>query len=377
MLVFSQRRLQQPAWHATQYEWENLLTELDDVDLLAPPPPAHEELSRLSRRALNGTLRRVGGKRRSPPWRVPNMQHTRVAADHDLFFAVFHNGYQLSYLHRLRGWRQRCRRAACVLVEMWSPDVEMDSDYLRLLAEFDVVYLFNPTIAPRLRELGVRNLRFLPTATDALLFSPVPNPPTRVIDVYNYGRASDVTHRALLDLVERSGLTYVYDTMTGGAVRDAAEHRALLANMMKRSRFFLTYRINDSPDRVARTGGDEALSTRYFEGAAGGAVMLGSRPSAPEFDECFDWPDVVIPMPSESPDVAEVLASLAADPDRVSAVRAENVRNSLLRHDWSHRWRTVLGDVGLPVTDEMDKRQGLLDETAALAGGEMSAEPGR
>jgi hypothetical protein len=373
VLVLSQRRLHRPIWQAMQYEFEDALTWLDDVDLLAPLPVGPPALSSASRRLVNGPLRRVGGPRRSPPWYAPSARTTRVTADHDLFFAVFHYAYQVSYLERLHDWRRRCRRSAAVLIEAWSSDAQDNLDYLRMLGQFDVVYLFNPAIAPLLRSLGVRDVRFLPMAVDTAAFAPVPLLPDRVLDVYSFGRSSEVTHRALLRLVQRQGLTYLYDTLEGGHPRDVRDHRALLANMVKRAQFFLTYRINDSPDRRARTGGDEGLTTRYFEGAAGGAVLLGSRTPSPEFDACFDWEDAVVPVPYASDDIGERLAELLAGPDRIARARAANVRNSLLRHDWLHRWETVLADAGLPATEGMGRRREALEGLAAGATPEVFA----
>lgn len=367
VLVFSQRSLHTPVWHSAQYELEDLLATFDDVDLVAPPSHPHAALSRASRHVVNGALRRVGGTRRSPPWDIASMQRTRVEADHDLFFAVFHHSFQISYLNRLEDWRKRCRTAACVLVEAWSPSFAEDEDYLRLLAEFDVVYVFNPRTIPLLTALGVPDVRPLPLAVDAAAFSPLPLLPARVLDCYSYGRSSQMTHAALLQAVERDGLTYVYDTLRGGVLADSRQHRSLVANLMKRAQFFLAYRINDSAERRARTGGDEALSTRYFEGAAGGAVMIGSSPEAPEFAECFDWPDAVLPVPYDSTDIADVLADLRRQPDRLARIRADNVRNSLLRHDWVHRWASVLADVGLPATAEMESRRSALQALSADA----------
>ena len=364
MLVLSQRRLHRPTWQAMQYEFEDALTWLDDVDLLAPLPVGPPALSSASRRLVNGPLRRMGGPRRSPPWYAPSARATRVSADHDLFFAVFHYAYQVSYLERLHDWRRRCRRAAAVLIEAWSPDSLDNLDYLRMLGQFDVVYIFNPTIAPLLHSLGVKDVRFLPMAVDTAAFAPLPLLPDRILDVYSYGRSSGSTHRALLRLVEEQGLTYLYDTLEGGQPRDVRDHRALLANMMKRAKFFFAYRINDSPERRTRTGGDEALSTRYFEGAAGGAVMLGSRTRSAEFDLCFDWEDAVVPVPYAAEDIGDRLADLLADPDRLARARAANVRNSLLRHDWVHRWETVLEDAGLSTTGAMARRRERLETLA-------------
>lgn len=364
VLVLSQRNLHRPLFHALQYQFEDLLTSLDDVQLVAPLAHPHPDVSSLGRRVLNGTLRRARWPRHSPPGNRPSMQPMRVTTEHDLFFAVIHDAYQLSYLNRLDGWRERSRRAVCLLMEVWTPGVARDADYYAMLRQFDAVYAFTPAAAPRLVQLGAPPPQFLTAGIDALQSRPGPRAPKRVVDVYAYGRTSPVVHRQLLDLVDDVGLTYLYDTTADASVPDHAAHRALLANVMKRSRFLLAHRINDSPERRERTGGEESLSTRYFEASAGGAVILGSRPRTPAFDECFDWPDAVIDLPYDGTGVAEVLHELAAQPERLALARAAGVQAGLRRHDWAYQWERVLADSGLQPAPGLTRRYEQLAEAA-------------
>lgn len=289
-----------------------------------------------------------------------------------MFFAVFHYASQLPYLRRLTGWRKRSRRTACMIVEMWKVDLVRYSSFLDELVEFDVVYLLNPLLVPKLRERGI-DARFLPTGVDALAFSPLPHVPERSIDVYSYGRRSEVTHRALLELAAREGATYLYDTTSKGDVLDNREHRALLANLLKRSEFFIAYALNDSADRDQDV--EQNFSTRYFEGAAGGTILLGSRPRFPEFDECFDWDDAVMSIPYECHGIGDLLAYLRGQPERLARARHENVRNSLLRHDWSERWRRVLADAGLGLPTAWHRRRGELERQAEALSPELLAGP--
>lgn len=356
VLVLSQRNLHAPIHHALPYELEDLLATFEDVDLLAPGPAPHRQLGRLGRQALNGGLRRAGAPRRSPPWNRPSMAPTPVTADHDLFFAMFTDSYQLAYLHRIPGWRERSRRAVCLLFEVWSDGVSVDRDYLSLLSAFDEVHVITPAAAPALVALGSPAPRFHPGGVDAERFCPLPRSPERTIDLYSFGRRSEDVHRQLLAVAEQRQLTYLYDTLSGAQVPDHRGHRALLAHIVQRTQYLLTHRINDDPERLARTGGEESVSTRYFEGAAGGAVMLGSRARSAEFDACFDWPDAVVDLPWGGGDAAGLLDELAQQPERLARIRADGVRNSLRRFDWVHGWRSVLESVDLTVDRRADER---------------------
>lgn len=366
VLVLSQRRLH-TAKHLTMlYEFEDAVCSFDDALVMAPGRVPHADAGSLTRRVLHSGLARVGGPRRSPPWNKPSMRPTSVVGQHDLFFAIFSDAFELSYLRRVKGWRERCRRAVCFLTEVWSPKLQQNADYYDVLREFDAVYLFTPQAGLTLASLGGPQPSFLPVGVDAELFSPVPSAPDRVIDVYTYGRTSPVLHQQLLNLVvEAQGITYLYDTTFQAKVPDHREHRALLANMLKRSKYSLAHRINDSSQRLRRTGGEESLSSRYFEASAAGAVMLGSRPRTPDFEACFDWPDAVIDLPYESLEVEELLHDLAEQPDRLARARANGVEAALRRHDWVYRWEQVLTDAGLELSAGMRERQMRLQELAA------------
>lgn len=144
------------------------------------------------------------------------------------------------------------------------------------------------------------------------------------------------------------GLFYHHDIWKRSWTEDWPAVRRQNAEMIKRSKYFLVWApaAYHQKWRDGR-GQDHALSTRYFEGAAGGAVILGSRPVCPEFDAAFDWPDAVIPL---TDDPRSVLAALDRDPLRVFRARHANVTQSLRRHDWAHRWASILATLGLPKT---------------------------
>src|SRR5262249_44704372 len=93
--------------------------------------------------------------------------------------------------------------------------------------------------------------------------------------------------------------------------------------------------------------------------------MIGEAPRADEFKRQFDWPDAVIQVPFDSPDVGRILASLGDDPERLRAIRRNNVRAAALRHDWLHRIQSVFDVVGLAPTEKMQARGLRLDQIAS------------
>ena len=129
-------------------------------------------------------------------------------------------------------------------------------------------------------------------------------------------------------------------------------------------RFFR--RFSPKFDRPSEAPEGRDLGLRFFEGAAGGAIMLGIPPNGAAFQGNFDWPDAVIHTPGDGSQIAALIADLDGQPDRLNRVRRDNVVNSLRRHDWIYRWRRILETFGLPVSYEMIKRERRLTCVAGL-----------
>jgi len=75
--------------------------------------------------------------------------------------------------------------------------------------------------------------------------------------------------------------------------------------------------------------------------------MIGEIKQSVAFKKHFDWPDAVIQVPYDTADIAKVLTDLDSQPERLENIRKNNVVQSLLRHDWVYRWKTILDMVGL------------------------------
>jgi hypothetical protein len=194
--------------------------------------------------------------------------------------------------------------------------------------------------------------------------------PERVIDVYSIGNRSAAVHRKLLDRAQYRDFFYVYDSLASSdsLLRDWSEHRLLLTRMIKRSRYFIGF----SPASLAgpksgKIAGEAVLPGRLFEGAAGGAIILGSAPRCSEFEEYFDWPDAVIEISPDGTDVIAVMEELDKSPDRIRRVRRDNVTGCLLKHDWAYRWEHILAAVGLSPLPQLAARKARLAAKAAIA----------
>ncbi|MCW3796559.1 glycosyltransferase [Sphingomonas sp. BN140010] len=285
------------------------------------------------------------------------MEPTRIEQNYDLFFFVCQFPHELSALKRMHGWRKRSKLAVCYILETWSSSLQEVKANLKMLDDFDRVFVLNAQSIPELRRYTRAPLVPLAPAVDCRLAAPQPGCPTRSIDVYSFGRRSQSIHEQLMQLEREGGdFHYVYDSLRGGSVVDWDEHRMLISNFMKRSRYFTAFNPGDiGGGGKGRFKGEQALSTRYFEGAAGGAILLGTAPRCEEYDAAFDWEDALIHLDPDG-DIRALLADLDRQPERLATASRRNVAECLRRHDWSHRWAAILDELGLPHTPALHER---------------------
>jgi Glycosyl transferases group 1 len=367
VLLLSQRRIADLVAYCLAYEFEDICAAVTDARRIdATDLPGIE----FSRRAYK--LARIASGSPRLARRLAPYPRSKVVLERDfeLFFPVFSHAYELYSLATIPNWRQRCRKAACFITEVGS---DLLPEYLlELLSAFDHIFLgFRNNVQDVARITG-RPCTYLPFAADVLRFAPASLDQPRPINVCNIGRRSPVTHQALLWEAERQQCFYYYDTVAASGedlkgrtfrVDSPHEHRRMLATLLKRSCYFITNRsyIN-RPELTA--GGDE-ISARFYEGAAAGTIMIGEAPRTEEFERQFNWPDAVIHMPFDSPDVGRVLVNLNRDPERLRAIRRNNVREAALRHDWLHRMLVVFDALGLAATEAMRVRTRRLDQIAS------------
>ncbi len=359
-VLMASRRLIEPkvSW-ASAYEFEDTVSAIDGVEQAAVKA-IEVKPSRLESRFLSRLQQTAGiTAQREPRW-----DKMAVKGTYDLFFVRAMTPQKLDFLQAIDGWRERCQTAVCWIEELWVDWLQYRKS-LKPLRQFDHVFVSHVATADPLSEIIDRPCSFLAPAVDALRFCPYPNPPARSIDMWAMGRRAPATHRRLIEHAKKNeGFMYFYDSARWVYfVEGATEHRELTASLLKRSRYFLTDRAK--ADEPGQTKGQQVFGPRFFEGAAAGAMLIGEPPDCRVFDEYFDWPDAVIPMPHGSTKIVELIEELNSDPERVNRARCANVVNALRRHDWVHRWETVLDTLGLPATPAAAERKAELERRAA------------
>jgi glycosyl transferase family 1 len=303
----------------------------------------------------------------------PGLRPVRLVKEYDLFIAVCQNMWDLLYVNAVHGWRDHCSTSVLWLDELYLTSLARCKYWLPALAQFDHIALGQKSSAAALSQILGRKCHWVPTAVEVTRFNPYPNPPDRVIDALSIGRRFDGIHDALRKATAGQRIFYVYDTLIGTSVkvRDCSQHREMLANMMKRSKFFA---VGPGMIGEVEVAAEPIVSLRFYEGTAAGAVLIGQSPNCPAFQTLFEWPDVVIEMHPDGSDTLDVLRDLMADPGRMRAISRRNAFEAAHRHDWVYRWKQIYELAGLSPTPAMKSREQRLHALAELtAKQELSA----
>ena len=137
VLLFSQRRIADLVAYCLAYEFEDAFAAVTGAQRIdATDLPALE----FSRRAYKlARLTSGSPSAGTPTCALPAKQGGAWSATYELFFPVFSHAYELYSLATIPNWRQRCRKAACFITEVWS---DMLPEYLlELLICFDHIFI--------------------------------------------------------------------------------------------------------------------------------------------------------------------------------------------------------------------------------------------
>jgi hypothetical protein len=270
------------------------------------------------------------------------------------------------HISAIQEWKDHCKTSVCWIDEMWAADIPQYKYWIHALKRFDHVFVGCKGTVDGLATAIGKPVHWLSGGVDTLRFSPYPDPPARIVDVYSMGRRWEGIHRNLLRMAEDKSIFYIHDTFGGSLsdVYDYRQHRDLLANVTKRSRFFTV--APGKVDASDETRGQVEIGHRYYEGAAAGTVMIGQAPKCDAFGKMFPWPDAVLEVQPDGSDLMDTIARLRSEPERVFAISRRNAAEALLRHDWVYRWREILRVAGIEPLPGVAAREHRLKELSSI-----------
>lgn len=330
------------------YEFEDLVCEVDAAEIASVnPAPWPRPLLRLEG-MLPGAVARFA---RSTPV---------SARRYDLLYLSLHTPSDLARVQPLGRWLGLAARSACNIDEVWRNDLARRTGDLAMLRRFDCVFTGYRGAVEELERLLGRPCHYLPPSADTLRFAP--KGLERRIDIFFMGRRRPELHAALEAAARRKGYFYHFDTVRNPLVTSYREHRERLAELVQRTRYFVVDIANS--DHVAESGAQPEAGLRFFEGVAGGAVLIGNAPDTDTFRSLFGWPDSVLPVAPDEASVVALLEALDADVERTGRIRRTNVSQALRRHDGAYRWEQILRAVGLEPLPALAARKERLEARA-------------
>lgn len=361
VLLVTLRRLTTHAAWCSNFEFEDVIRAVDDVDVLELEPAHHFELRQHVARSIAWRSRY-----RAFTDLNPGVKPVKLNRDYDVLVFVCMNVWDLLYLNAISNWQTQCRVKLCYMGEIYAAQTAKLQHLLRRLQDFDHIFQPFSGSVTAISKIVNKPCHRLSHAVDVLRFTPYPKPSARAIDVLSIGRRSEPVHQALRRLAATRNFFYMYDTLPSALVRPSnpVEHREMLACAARGSRLFITYPAKFGDNEAH---GQSEVGARYFEGAAAGAVLLGQAPTALTFRHDFPWSDAVVELNPDGSDVVDVVAELSRRPEELARIGARNAVAALRRHDWAHRWLAILESANLRPRPALSERIATLETLAALA----------
>lgn len=312
-----------------------------------------------ARRLTGRAVRRIAGQSVMLPTLKSSPRDVRGA---NVIFLAY-GPWDLPVLERIKELRRHADSVSLWMPEVW-PRLLRDE---RLKFEgYDMLdHIFvgvEEAVEPFRAIAPSATIRYVPPATDVVLFGAHDLDRPRGIDVLGIGRRDTEQHSTIMDWAERNGKLYLYDTLHGSAA-SWREHRENLASWYRHSKVAMcNYAKHDETPLVEDL---RVIPSRLFEGLAAGAVLVGMSPSE------RDQRDLLGMSVVESTDDYEVTALLDKYGSETDArdLRYRNAAMACRGHDWAHRWRTILHEIGLPepvgVTERIHSLAARADEIEA------------
>src|SRR5215510_14014187 len=318
--VLTARGFSREAFMAGTYDAQDVLLDIDDAELIYLKPRRGYEFRKHAHARLvwhDFTKSLVFANVAFEP--------VKLTKEYDLLVVYLLNDIDhLFHVSAIREWKNHCRTSVCWIDEIYAVDIPRLKYWLPALTQFDHIVVGYSGSVAALAQAIERPCHWIPSGVDAIRFTPSPRFADRVIDIYSMGRRAEGLHRAILDLTARNGMFYLYDTFETSKtnIYDHKQHRDMLANIMKRTRYFTVAPAKGGVSEVI--GNQIELGYRYYEASAAGNVMLGQIPRCEAFETMFNWQDAVVEINPDGSDIAKTISMLANQPERLIEISHRN-----------------------------------------------------
>ncbi len=151
------------------------------------------------------------------------------------------------------------------------------------------------------------------------------------IDVLAFGRKYDQHHEQVVDDLEESGFTYLYEKQKGDIV---FKDRLAFIDGLARTKISICVPSNIT--HPERSGTISTMTIRYLQSMASKTLIVGIMPE--EMKLLFDYTPI-IPIDMDCP--AGQLTAILKDFDRDIPLIERNYAFIREHHTWAHRWNSI------------------------------------
>jgi hypothetical protein len=339
-VVISEAAVWAVPWYAYCVEFEQVLVELLDADVIEVRPRS----GRLAKAAQSHYRLRNAASRvpaaRPYSW---NPQQQR----YDLAVVVVSDLSQLSLLTALPGWRSIADRFVAYVFEVWPAWVPAARRAISgVVDRLDHLFVGIEMGVDDLRAASSRPVTFLPPAVDVLQVAAIADPQGKRIDVSNRGRRDTAQHAALQEWARTTGGFYEFDTGPLKSVESPSVHRRHFYEQTARSHLFVANSARFDMPELHR--GQSEFGLRYFEALACGTVIAGQHPSTTSVERTLGADVHLLSLPVGADTLPGPVREVLGDAALATELGLENRRVALTRHDVLHRWEFMSATLELP-----------------------------
>ncbi len=357
VLVVSMRGYQRLPAYTAWFEFEDLIVEWEDAEILELPFGLLDQSFRWPR-AVYQALRAIGVNEEAA-LKLPSRSPKPLRASYDLIIVTLSSFFDLFAGNGLRSLLTPGGKLVAMVIESWPSEVKQRATRIEPIGQFDEIYMGLSSGSAALTKYLDRRIRYLAPAGDVLSSRSV-SYGRRSIAAVNPGRRSTSQHQLLLDACAKDGRPYIYDTISGGEVMDHRSHRQNYNSLLRQSELLVcNYAKFDRPEVIGET---RDLPGRLYEGLAAGNVLAGQLPPQLEEGGIGLGEAVIVQLPLNGK--SQRLDDVLLDEGFLREAKRKNHRIAASGHDWVHRWAAILRDLGLEPTSNAVAR---LDSLAAMA----------
>ncbi|MEI8348967.1 MAG: glycosyltransferase [Candidatus Omnitrophota bacterium] len=300
------------------YDFEDCIVKATGGELVYVPPRKYDLVNKCKRKV--------------------KLDGVRLKDSYDVLFCVSLNFG--TALEDVLNWRDRCKYCICYIYDTWPNITKYDEAAIRrTLKHVDLLCFSFPESISYFKILLNPLPFWVPQAINPDRFYYVPKL-DRGVGVYMFGRQPQgVFEKVKSYCMSRNFLMMQHNRLPfpEGKVLDWEDAYTMHAQLLLHAKVTLNWTMQlTHPSRII-----SSTTTRWFEPAATGCLVIGNEPSDGEFQKLFPIPGFVRKVDNDFGNLTALIEEAIQDKDSEDLRRqlAEHTRN---HHTWYHRIARML-----------------------------------